>query len=279
MKKRLLGVLMLTIVICFVGATSAWARGDELIFSVLPRNSYLETLGKYAGLIGELKKATGKNVVLKQAESFDEFLEWIRNGKVDISYENPAVYALAGKNVQVMATALKGGKDSFRGVIIVRANSSIKKLEDLKGKKVWVISKKSAGGYLSQKMKCLMAGISLEDDADVTESPDNKVDDIIKAVASRTADAGCIREKDLKRIKNMLDNPSDIKVLGFGVDLPQWALSVRAKLSDELKRAIQKRLISLESDSRALKPAGLSGFEKGDDKKYQPLRHLLLDNK
>lgn len=44
------------------------------------------------------------------------------------------------------------GGEKFRGIIITRKDSPINKIDDLKGKKIMIVSPSSAGGYLSQKL-------------------------------------------------------------------------------------------------------------------------------
>ena len=63
--------------------------------------------------------------------------------------------------------------NKFRGIIITSPNSDIKSIADLQGKKVMIVGKTSAGGYLSQKLALQEAGLDPERDCTIVEAANN----------------------------------------------------------------------------------------------------------
>ncbi len=268
--KRALPLLL--ILICLLLHSTHVFAGETYKLSMLPRYSPEEINKRITPLAQHLSQVLNVPVDPTIMINFDEYKKRLLSGKVEIGYENPYIYALVSATHEVLAMAVKGeGGDKFRGIIITKKGSGIKNVGDLKGKKIVVVSRTSAGGYLSQKLTLMENGIDVEKDCDVAEAVDNKQENVIIAVFVGDAEAGFIRESALNRVDTFVP-PSQIDVLNRSAWLPNWALSVNRSLPQEQKDAIQKSLLSLEKGNPVLKALSINSFRRATDQEYDSVR-------
>ncbi|MCF6207051.1 MAG: PhnD/SsuA/transferrin family substrate-binding protein, partial [Sulfurovum sp.] len=159
--------------------------------------------------------------------------------------------------------------EKFRGIIIVRPDSGIKSVADLKDKQIMIVGKTSAGGYLSQKLTLQKQGIPLPGE-NMSEAADNRQENVIIAVSIGDVDAGFIRESALHKADKYI-MPRSIKVLAPTAWLPNWAFSVNRNMPQAQKKALLNSLLALQKESIVLK-----AFNQGDISLGQLSRALDL---
>ena len=250
-------------------------RAEDYKLSMLPRyfpkkiRSMIDPLAEY------LSKKTRLAIKPVLTKDFTEYENSIKSGDIAIGYQNPLVYAKVSKVHEVLAMAIKGaGGDKFRGIVIARPDSGIKSIRDLRHKKIMIVGKTSAGGFLSQKITLSENGINTERDCDIEEASDNKQENVIISVSIGDVDAGFIRESAL-HVADKYIRPGSIMVVSNCAWLPNWAFSVNRSLSDEAKDKIKKAVLQLKKEGPVLKAMSLDGFRPANDSRYDILRKLI----
>ncbi len=268
MKRALISIFAIMI-ISFSANISA---GQTYQLSMLPRYSSEEINRRITPLARYLSQIIGTKVEPVIASNFTQYEKRLKNGDIEVGYQNPYIYVLVSQTHEVLAMALKGkGGDRFRGIIIARADSNIASLNDLKNRKISIVGLTSAGGYLSQKLTLMQKGIDMEKDCQVSEAVDNKQENVILAVYTGEADAGFIRESALHMADKFVPR-SKIKVINRSAWLPNWALSVKRTFSEKQKMAIQKALVKLKRNDPVLKALKIKGLRAATDIEYDPVR-------
>ncbi len=271
MKKLLLYVFLFLFCtgLCGVG------QAQEYTLSMLPRYFPEKLTAMITPLAAYLSEKTGSSIKPILTANFAEYEKQINDGHITIGYENPLVYVNVSAVHEVLATAIKGqGGDKFRGIIIVRPDSGIKSIADLKDRQIMIVGKTSAGGYLSQKLSLQKQGISLSG-KNMLEAADNRQENVIIAVSIGDVDAGFIRESALHKADKYIV-PGSVKVLTPTAWLPNWAFSVNRKMAKGRKKALLNALLALKKDGPVLKSMGLSGFKAASDGDYDIMRKLVL---
>jgi phosphonate transport system substrate-binding protein len=254
---------------------SLHAAEDGYKLSMLPRYFPERIKSMIEPMATHLTDNLGVPVSAVLAKDFSEYENRLKRGEIEIGYENPLVYTKISERHEVLAMAVKGaGGDRFRGIIIARPDSEIAHFSDLKHKKIIIVGKTSAGGFLSQKLSLADNGIDVEQDCQLEEASDNKQENVIISVSIGDVDAGFIRESAL-HIADQYIQPGTIKVVAPCAWLPNWALSVDRRLSSERKAAIQKAVVSLPKESPALKAMEISGFKIAKDSQYDVVRRVV----
>lgn len=267
--KKIIFLIVLLICLC-----SSQVQAEDQKLSMLPRYFPEKLTAMITPLAAYLSSETGMSFEPILTDNFASYEAELLKGKIAIGYENPLVYVNVSKSHEVIATAVKGeGGDKFRGIIITRPDSGISKISALKGKKVMIVSKASAGGYLSQKLSLKENGLDVERDCELSVAADNRQENVIISVSIGDVDAGFIRESALHKADQFI-MPGSVKNVVETAWLPNWALSVSRYMPQEQKDAIQKALLKLDRDSNILKAMELKSFVAASDSDYDVLRTL-----
>ena len=249
----------------------------EIKFGILPRLSAVEMTTMFNPLAEYLSKETGEQVTLVIPKDFDAFKETVKAGQVDIGFSNPLIYVQLKKDVNIdplaLSAEIKGGT-KFRGIIVVRKDSGIEKIQELKGKKLIFVEKDSAAGYIFQMLLLSKAGLDVQKDFTLLPFA-KKHDNVMMAVFNKAADAGGIREDDFDKMKDKVDL-SQMKIIGYSDYFPNWPLFATPKLAKGAEAKIKAALLKLKpNDPRSeavLGAAKLNGFVAVSDKDYDELR-------
>ncbi|HTP06393.1 MAG TPA: phosphate/phosphite/phosphonate ABC transporter substrate-binding protein [Nitrospirota bacterium] len=259
-------------VVVMIGIASA-----EIKLGTVPRLSAAELQTMYAPLAEYLSKETGEKVSIIIPKDFQAFKEAAKAGQIDIGFANPLIYVEIKDKVNIEPLALSSEVKSgtrLRGIIIVRKDSGIERITDLKGKKFVFMDKDSPAGYLFQLLLLNKAGFDTK--KDITVLPFAKRHDkVVQSVFDRTADAGGIREDELEKVKDKVDI-SQIRIVGYTDYFPNWPFFATPKLKSDTASKIKAALLKLKpndpKNEAILGPARLTGFIPIADREYDELR-------
>lgn len=249
--------------------------------AVLPLYSPLTIYKRYEPLMRYLSEKTGYEFKLTIPENFEEFIKIVSSGKVHFSYQNPYTFALVSKRYPIKPLAITIGEDctteegicgneKFRGIIITRKDSGINKVEDLKGKKIMIVSPKSAGGFLSQKIYLEKKGFNINRDFKLIDA--KRQEKVIIGVYRGDADAGFVREAALSVWANEVDI-SKLKILDYGEYLPNWPFAAVNVNNPKLVDTVKSLLTNID-DPLILKSAKIKGFKVPSDEDISLLKRL-----
>jgi len=270
MKKLFLQVFLFLLCVGFSGVGQA----GEYNLSMLPRYFPEKLTAMITPLSEYLSAKIDYSITPILTANFAEYEKKVLNGSIEIGYENPLVYVNVSSVHEVLATAINGRSgDKFRGIVIVRPDSGIDSLADLKGKQIMIVGKTSAGGYLSQKLTLQEQGIPLAKE-NMSEAADNRQENVIIAVSIGDVDAGFIRESALHKADKYI-MPRSVQVLVSTAWLPNWAFSVNRDMPKGQKKELLNALLALQKESDVLKAMGLSGFKAASDSDYDIMRTLI----
>jgi phosphonate transport system substrate-binding protein len=240
--------------------------------SMAPQSASDDINSRISPLADYLSQKTKTNIEVVITNNYDQYETQLKNGSIDMGYENPYIYTLVSKTHEVLAMAIKGNnQDKYRGIIITRKDSNVQLLEDLRGKRVAIVGHTSAGGYLSQKLSLLEVGIDVDKDCTIVEAVENKQENVILSVYTRDVDAGFIRESALNNVDKYIA-PAQIKVLCICTWLPNWAFSVKKTLSIKLKEQIKTALLDLTPNHPVIKALKIDAFRPAKDSEYDIVR-------
>lgn len=290
MLLSLISILAFSLMSCSSNdsAKSENKEKTELTLQFVPTNNDGTMEASAKPFAEYLTEKLGMPVKVTLATDYSTIVEAMSSGKVDIGIMPPAAYIQA-KN-QGYATAIltselgafdretglpiKGEKrGSFKGEILVKADSDMKSLQDLKGKRIATLSPNSASGFIYPAVEMKKAGI--DPMKDVTLSTVNDIPSEITAVLLGQVDAcfvfegarvvfnGKFADKDLMK---------ELKVLYLTEgDIPNDAIAVLPDLSDELKEKIKTAFLEMPNDEKgaaAMKMWGHQSYTEANDDNY-----------
>jgi phosphonate transport system substrate-binding protein len=150
-------------------STARSAEQPVLRISVLPTQNQAEQEQMIAPLDAHLEKVLGQRVDFLIAASYEDNVDMLVDGRANAAYTGPLSYLKAlerGAKVKPIAAPIDKftRRPWYRACIIVAADSPIKTLEDLKGKRVAFVNPYSTSGYLMPLVALKQLGIDPEQD-------------------------------------------------------------------------------------------------------------------
>lgn len=123
----LLGVIFYCAGVYADNGTYTIARAPQLSTKVMEKI--------WAPLISHLEKNTDYQFSLKIYSERHQFEKDIRNGSVDFYFGNP-LYGIVGRDLHGYMPVVRSGNKKLKGIVVVRNDSPIEKIEDLENEKI-----------------------------------------------------------------------------------------------------------------------------------------------
>ena len=190
------GRLVITLTLAVGLFTSVAAAPQPLILAVHPYLPPAEIETRFKPLAQYLTRTVGRPVKVRIGTNYAEHINAIGENKVDIAYMGPASYVklvrLYGKK-PLLARQEVNGQPYLRGVIIVRQDSPLHTLQDLKSKRFAYGDSDSTMSHVIPRGLLQQAGV-----------PENSLarhaflgshSNVVLAVLSGDYDAGAVKEE------------------------------------------------------------------------------------
>ncbi len=144
-----------------LGGQAAFAQKTELLLGSVAMDIPAIMHKRLSPLTVYLSDYLGIPVSLKLSPNMGVAIQDVATNQVDIAYLTPVAYLKAHKKggAQIIAKTVTNGKASFQLMIVVRDDSPIKSVKDLKGK-TFAFGDKRA---LLQRAAVVGAGIQLDE--------------------------------------------------------------------------------------------------------------------
>lgn len=254
-------------------------KGDALKLGILPLDSPAEMFRRFGPLADYLSARLGKKVYLKVGINFEGAIDDIGRGVTDLCFMGAPTYLKAHTlygAVKVIARALRKGRPYHHAAIVVRADSDMQSLADLKGRTVAFANKISTAGHIIPRTMLAEAGISVDDLKYYTFMGHH--DDAAKAVLKGDFDAGCVMEAVAYKFMDQ-----GLRILKLSGDIPEFGICCNVALDEREVDAVRSALAALNDST----PEGAAvvrsidknytGFIAADDSEYDAIRKKMLE--
>jgi len=269
---------ILPILICLMGDMQVYAK-DALTLGVFPRRNPSITVEMFSPLVRYLSDETGIKVQLQTVRDYTRFWGNIKTDKYDIVHFNQLHYVESHEKYgyKVFAKNEEFGQSTISSALIIRTDTGINSLEDLKGKQIiFGGGKKAMIAYIGVKLLLLEAGLKESDyNTAFARNPPNSS----FAVYFKRAAAGGVG--DIAMLVPSIHEKMDItklKLLKVGKPQPHlpWAFSsnLDKATSQKIKKAFLN-LINKPDGRKILGSAGLTGLLPAEDSDYDISREIL----
>ena len=269
MSKKMLLVILVVLLALPFGAIAS-----ELKFGILPRLAEKEMRDGFTPLAAHLSKELGVKVTIVIPKDFDTWRKEAEAKTYDLVYTNPYLYVLLKKAVpetEVLAISSEPEiGDDIKGTIIVKKDSPIKSIADLKGKTAAATDQGSAGAYLVQMKMLNKAGLKKEDVKVIFEK---KRDPVADAILAGKAEAGFVRDDDVEKLKA---GPEKFRKIAVSEPIPNWPIAISKKMDPAMAKKLKDAVLKLKKGDlktiSVLGPARIEGFVPVTDKEYNIMR-------
>jgi len=276
--------------LAFTGAVQAqdWkSKYPEIVYAIIPAENASGVVDRWTPFVNYLSNELGTKVTLRIANDYAAVIEGQRSGNIHIAQYGPSSYARAyATGAKIEPFAIETNVDGTKGyysVLWVKADSSYKKLEDLKGKNLCLVDPNSTSGNNVPRFAMNKMGI-------VPEQFFGKVvyagshENAVLGVQQGTCDAGFNwwndeSESNLLRMarKNMV-KAEDFRMIFKSDQIVNSPFAYLTDLPAELKAKIKQAVLDMpKKDPEAFKKIydGKQGpWEAVDHKAYEPIIEL-----
>lgn len=254
---------------------------DTLSLGVFPRRNVQVTSRMFTPLADHLSEKLGISVKLEVSKDFESFWEGVTSNKYDLVHFNQYHYIRSAKEsgYNVILKNEEFGEDRIASSLIVRKDSNINSITDLKGKKIVFGGGPSAMiSYIMNTYLLRKAGLNKGDYlVDYAISPPNAV--FASYYGHADASGASNVALSLPVISKQVDT-KDLKYLVTGEKLAQLPWAVKANMSVDLSTKIQNtlsRLKTTDNGKTILTKAGLTSLNITSDTEYDDHRQIIKD--
>jgi phosphonate transport system substrate-binding protein len=269
------------------GKQAESASGFSLRIGYMICDSLEETKSRFEPLTQHLSTVTGVTFTPVYLNTFD-VPEAFERGELDLTHTNSLVYVMMKDMGLEPLAGEKRGSLGFRsaGGIAVKADSPIKKLEDLKGKRMIFGPMLAPTGYMAQYELLLDAGIDPEVDLDYYAIPAGayKHEKVVYGVWMGAFDAAAIPLLDLELMEDLNKvSKGDLRIIARSDPIPYCVFGVSSRVPAKIADTVRTALMNLTADQTVsingevvsiLKAAQVDGFVPLEDSDFERVREM-----
>jgi phosphate/phosphite/phosphonate ABC transporter binding protein len=244
---------------------------DLPFFGLVPLEDALHMNRQFGPLCDCLAQLLGCRLFVRLGENYEQAIEDLGDGRALISYQTPSTYidARLRYRIEPLVVPLAKGEPFYKSAIVVRADSGIQSLGELRGKRFAFGDSKSTGSKAMPESMLKEAGIGVRDLAHhgFVGSHDN----VAKAVLQKDYDAGGLMLSAAEKYTGQ-----GLRILATSAKIPQFPLCASPRLSAEDRERITNALVALK-DPNVLGALGahVTGFARTQDSDYDGVRAML----
>lgn len=275
------------ILLALLGCGKSQSSRPVLRVGFVPSENVQQVAQNAQPVVDVLQKELGMEVQPFVATDYTGVVEALRAKKLDIAFLSPTSYVLAKNeaNIQVALKSHRKGIAAYYAAIIVRSDSGLKTLQDLRNKTFAFGDPLSTTGHIIPRKMFLEAGIDpAKDFRNVIYSGGH--DATVLAVLNRKVDAGATfanftdgRDAAWMQYLKSPEEQKKIMAIAYSDPIPADNLVLRGDLDPALAKKIQDVFLALSRD-----PAGqkmlrdlyqIDGFVPASDEDYNSVREAF----
>lgn len=284
--KRL--VLILLMALPVLSGCEKPLEGPPIRIGYMNCNSEAETMQRFKPLTAYLEKKLGRPCVAVPVNT-QEFESRFNDGEFEFTHSNSLLYIILkeSKGLKLLATEKRGQFGSrTAGAIIVKRDSPIQTIADLKGKRMVFGPMMAPSGYMAQYDLMLKEGFDPEMDLDYYAIPRGafKHEKLVYGVYFGDYDVGAAPVLDLEVMtREGKISADDFRVIAQSETIPYCTFGASRDVDAKLAEDFRKALVELTPEStveidgevlKVLDAAWIDGFETLLDSDYDPIRAM-----
>lgn len=219
----------------------AGEKDPVVYFGVIPRYNPMVMYRNYQPIMDYLTEKTPYRFELKLPKSYVDAVQMLKTGQVQIESLGDVTFFEANRDfgaVPVVRPLNQYGRPDYRSIIIVREESPIVKLVDLRGKRFAFGNVHSTSGNLIPRALLFENGVTLFDFASY-ENLDSH-DAVAKAVLKGKVDAGAVKDVVAYRYQE-----HGLRFIASSPPIPSVPIVVRPGADPGMIKAVREALLAI----------------------------------
>ena len=254
-------------------------KTDKLKLGIFPRRRAQATAEMFQPLAKLLSEQLNITISLETTHDFASFWDRVAKQEYDIVHYNQYHYVKshAKYGYRVIVQNVELGHNKIAGALLVRRDSNISSIQDLKGKKIVFGGGRGAmQAYITATYLLRQAGLNNGDYFE--QFALNPVKAVIATYYRQAAAAGAGNYVlDLSFVKRQIET-NEMKYLAIGEPTAHLPWAVKHSMSDKRTAQIKNVMITLansENGKKILQSAQVSRFQPVTDREYNTHREII----
>ena len=251
-----------------------------LTLTAIPWKKNGEQQLKLQALAAYLQEKSGISIQIELANSYQDATDLLVEGKVDLAYLGAFSYIKArDRNPQLEPLVAPIGKASghswYTSVIVVRSNSGINTLADLKGRRFSFVSPASTSGFLVPSAQLQKLSLNPEQDFGAVEYSGGHHQSAEILAAGKVDAIATDKHIYLKESKpGGLLAAGNYTIIWESAPIPNGPIAISRELPAPLKVALKKAFLDAPPGFMDANGAEVSGYSIAEDSDYDIIRKL-----
>jgi phosphate/phosphite/phosphonate ABC transporter binding protein len=250
------------------------------LYAIEPERKVASTLNAFCDWLGEKLDA---EVACDEAPDYQTLADRVTSGSVDIAWMPPIVLLRAGEAVVPVVAIERGKGGGYETALVVREDSPLRNIEDLRGGRAAWVDEWSASGYMIPRLRLRLLGYELSSlfreehfygthTAAVRAVLDGEAD--VAGTYTKTTGDGSIVDGPWMQMEN-----ARVRLLLTFGEIPQDVFAVSAKVGEDVRKELYRILVASDLDGARRDMVkelfGADGFSAVDLESYAGLRAAL----
>jgi phosphonate transport system substrate-binding protein len=226
-----------------------------------------------------LTKATGRSFKFYITKNYNEAVDAVVKGKVELAYLSSSTYIEAhnrDSNVEPLVAPINklSGRPWYKSIIVVSKASGINKLEELKGKRFAFVDKLSTSAYIVPRVHFMDMGIDPDRDFSQVEFSGSHAKSKAKLIAGEVDAIADDLNSYTEQQKQGTIDPTQLKIIWESSPIPSSPIVASSKVPTTLKNTLKKALV--DAPDGLVDPSGAQGvgYTLVQDSDYDITRKL-----
>ena len=236
-------ITLLFLLLLMVLPSAAWSKAERPIvyFGVIPRYNPMIMYRSYQPLMDYLTENTPYRFELKLSRDYSDAVRMLKEGETQVTSLGDVTFVEAQQGfgaIPILRPLNEKGEPFYTSIIIVREDSPIRTVTDLKGKSFAFSSHHSTSGNLIPRYYLFRRDVSLFDFESYINLDSH--DAVAKAVLKGKVDAGAVKDVVAYRHKEY-----GLRYLAVSEPIPSVPIVVCRDASPEFVAHIKKALLAI----------------------------------
>jgi phosphonate transport system substrate-binding protein len=271
-------VMLVSMVIPAMAASAPENWPAKIRVGFIPAEGNADIKKRFAPLTEHLRNILGIEVEAFSASDYAGIITAMAHQHIDFAYFGAKSYVEASEKAGAQALVMQLNKEKqpgYTGIIIVRKDSDMMQLDDIKGRVFAFTDPNSTSGYLVPNV--LFA-------RDLKVKPEDYFKQVkfsgshgasILAVKNKAIEAAATNNIDLDRmIEKGQVAADDFRILWRSELIPGDPMAARRDLPQSLKAAFTGAMLMFNADKAGLEKLQIGGYQYTDDSTYDIIRYL-----
>ena len=252
---------------------------QPLRIGMLPTQRFEEQQRMIKPLEEYLEKSLETEINFLVASDYKQVVKWLVDGKIDMAYVAGVSYLEAlegGAEIEPLVAPINKytGRPWYRAAIVVRVNSNIKTLHQLKGKRFAFVNKSSTSGYLMPFSALNKGGINPEQEFKKVIYSGTHAQ-TLEALKNDDVDAAATNiPYYLKQQKMGQLRPEEFRVIWESPPIPPSLIVVSKKLPADSIKKLKVSLLNTPEGIEDIFGRQSAGYTTIIDADYTSIRQL-----